>query len=596
MKKIYLCFTLLIITTLVHALDSKYAPIVNAALSYLKTHTTLSLLKGHVAVNISSGNKELDKQFAEAIKDAYPNFESKAESVHNEDLYQMRVKVYRENDEVFVRTTVTNFENKNIVERTAGAKTISLAVLETLQYETAIHAKNEFEAYLDSAFADAGEVVMSLRIFIIRGVAFFHDKKYESALAEFNTVLVLKPDDAEALYWIGNVNSLTKKYSAAIEYYTRALNINLVPVVDPSYDDAYFSRGYCYLEIEEYDRAIADFNESEKLRPKSAVMFYSRGYAYLQKDNYTAAIKDFTKSIALKQDNAYSYFFRGLSYFKSLKYEKAIKDYSHGIKINSTEALVYYLRALAYSETSKYAQESKTKSAIADCESALKIKPNDKNAQELLASLRKRQPKPSLIEIDKNGYGYVSAGLVKNMDETNMDESEFKYPNTDDFVSFGDLKYIDESKLYSAAPIGFNILAGGAKGFWGGELGVSCFVNEYKSPRVIFDGTFMASLPIKMSLFTIMPYAGIGVDMVLFTTKRIVIDPSFSAFKSANSTDIKFGVDYELGLKLRIGRIFLSAAYRQRVLPAYKMEYITIDKTDDLLLKRFVISAGIVFF
>jgi hypothetical protein len=76
----------------------------------------------------------------------------------------MTIKVYRENEAVFIYTAVANFQQKNIVERTAKAKSVSAAVLETLQYKTAIHAKNEFEAYLNSAFADAGDVVQKAKV------------------------------------------------------------------------------------------------------------------------------------------------------------------------------------------------------------------------------------------------------------------------------------------------------------------------------------------------------------------------------------------------------------------------------------------------
>ena len=162
-KKTFICFVLIIIKMNVFALDIQYTGIVNTALSDLKTHSKLSLLQGHVAINISSGNKDLDIQFAESLQKAYPNFASKADSVHYEDLYQMTVKVYRENNDVYSYTTVTNFEQKNIVERTVKAKSVSAAVLETIQYKTAIHAKNEFEAYLDSAFDGTGAVVQEAR-------------------------------------------------------------------------------------------------------------------------------------------------------------------------------------------------------------------------------------------------------------------------------------------------------------------------------------------------------------------------------------------------------------------------------------------------
>ena len=154
MKKICIMLVLAAVSTCMWALDVKYISIVNIAAAGLKTHTTLSLLNGHVALHISSGNKELDKQFAEKIQKDYPNFASSADAVNREDRYQMTVKVYRENNDVAIHTTVTNFEQKKIIERTEKVKNVPASVLETLQYKTATIAKNEFDVYLDSAFAN----------------------------------------------------------------------------------------------------------------------------------------------------------------------------------------------------------------------------------------------------------------------------------------------------------------------------------------------------------------------------------------------------------------------------------------------------------
>jgi hypothetical protein len=164
MKKIVGLIAFVTFSPCLFALDVKYAPIVNAALADLKAHTTLSLLQGHVAINVSSGNSELDAQFGETLQSAYSNFASKTDAVNREDLYQMTVTVYRENSDVVVRIIVTDFKQNNIVERTVKVKKVSPAVMETLQYKTAIAAKNEFEAYLDSAFANAGGVAQEARV------------------------------------------------------------------------------------------------------------------------------------------------------------------------------------------------------------------------------------------------------------------------------------------------------------------------------------------------------------------------------------------------------------------------------------------------
>jgi hypothetical protein len=144
--------------------DMQYAPIINTAIADLKTHSKLSLLNGHVAINISSGSKELDGQFAESLQKVYPNFVSTEDAVNREELYQMTVKVYREGDKVLVNSIVTNFQDTKIVERTVTITRVSAKILESVQYQTSTAAKNEFEAYLNSVFGSVGNIVQEVRI------------------------------------------------------------------------------------------------------------------------------------------------------------------------------------------------------------------------------------------------------------------------------------------------------------------------------------------------------------------------------------------------------------------------------------------------
>jgi hypothetical protein len=145
-------------------LDMQYTSIINTAIADLKTHSKLSLLNGHVAINISSGSRELDGQFAENLQKAYPNFASKEDTVNREELYQMTVKVYREGEKVLVNSIVTNFQDTKIVERTVTIEKVSVAVLESVQYQTSTAARNEFEAYLDSTFGSVGDIAQEVWI------------------------------------------------------------------------------------------------------------------------------------------------------------------------------------------------------------------------------------------------------------------------------------------------------------------------------------------------------------------------------------------------------------------------------------------------
>jgi formylglycine-generating enzyme required for sulfatase activity len=172
-KRFLLIFTALVITFLYaacathgkgDAADNGTKHIINAATTDPKTHSQLSQLNGHVAINISTGDREFDAQFAEGLQEAYPNFISSDEAVSSEDLYQMAVKVYRENRDTVVQITVTDFEQKKVVEQTVTVQNVSPHLLEILQYETDAIARSEIESYLDAVFSNAGAVVQEVRI------------------------------------------------------------------------------------------------------------------------------------------------------------------------------------------------------------------------------------------------------------------------------------------------------------------------------------------------------------------------------------------------------------------------------------------------
>ncbi|MDR2490428.1 MAG: tetratricopeptide repeat protein, partial [Spirochaetaceae bacterium] len=429
-----------------------------------------------------------------------------------------------------------------------------------------------FEAYLDTAFAGTGDIGLPLWEFIERGIAFLEDDKYDSALAEFNKALELKPDYAAALYFIGDVYFFQDKYDTAIEYYTRTLNIDPIPNADANYWDAYLARGICYLEKNDYDRAIADFNQSEKLRPKGAFMFYKRGLAYFNKKLYTSATKDFTKSIGLNSKNAEPYIYRGMVRILLKEYDKAVQDFSQGLKIEPTIAYVYYLRALAYSKK-KY-----TKSAIADCEKALEIQYDLTEASELLATLRwtpppkpPKPPKPPVkLEIDKGFHWYSAVGLVKNMESESDEYSELKYP-----------------------AIGGSLMAGVSWYYLGVQSSVD-FFNWFQGGFSIV-GLFTLGLPLKISEFGIKPYAGIGSDV-----SSIV--PDDSKYSSPDDFAGAVGVCFEVGIQVSIKRFFLSAAYRQRISSAeikYRIKHsgqnyaIWEDFTKELFFNRLTVSIGV---
>jgi tetratricopeptide (TPR) repeat protein len=85
-------------------------------------------------------------------------------------------------------------------------------------------------------------------------------------------------------------------FAAAIGFYTITVSLN------PHDASAFYSRGASYANMGQFPLAIADFNESIKLKPQWDT-FYTRGRAYENSGKYGEAIADFYAALALKPDN-----------------------------------------------------------------------------------------------------------------------------------------------------------------------------------------------------------------------------------------------------------------------------------------------------
>ena len=64
--------------------------------------------------------------------------------------------------------------------------------------------------------------------------------------------------------------------------------------------EIYYGRGLAYYKMGQYDKAISDYTEAIKLKPKHADIYYSRGLASYKMGQFEEAISDFTEAIKLK--------------------------------------------------------------------------------------------------------------------------------------------------------------------------------------------------------------------------------------------------------------------------------------------------------
>jgi len=203
-----------------------------------------------------------------------------------------------------------------------------------------------------------------------------------------------------------------KDYQRAITDFNSALDLK------PEYAWAYGSRGLVYRFLKDYQRAIADFDRAIELKPEYAWAYGNRGQTYRFLKNYQRAIADFDRAIELKPEYAWVYGNRGLIYYLLKDYQRAIADFNCAIELNPEYTWAYGSRGRAYHELKDYQQ------AIADFDRALELDPRNTWAYEqrgrVYRKLRNYQQAledyDHAVELDPNYvWAYFHRGITYRM-------------------------------------------------------------------------------------------------------------------------------------------------------------------------------------
>lgn len=136
------------------------------------------------------------------------------------------------------------------------------------------------------------------RSHINKGAAYVMLKKFTDAKSEYEYVLKDNPENAEALYGLGNVEYKQGNKHVAVDLYKKALAIN------PEYTNALNNLGGLYIELEDWDSAIDVLQQSLRLQPDFPESFYNLGGAYESKGLFTEAEQAYRSALSLRQNDA----------------------------------------------------------------------------------------------------------------------------------------------------------------------------------------------------------------------------------------------------------------------------------------------------
>ncbi|MCX6006195.1 MAG: tetratricopeptide repeat protein [Chloroflexi bacterium] len=158
-------------------------------------------------------------------------------------------------------------------------------------------------------------------------------------------------------------NQQNENWDLAIAEYNQAIDRN------PKYVAAYNNRGWAYNGKQEWDAAITDLNKAIDLDPKYATSYNNRGCAYIGKQQWDLALADLNKAIKLDPKYTIAYNNRGNANIGKQQWDMAITDLNKAIELDPKYDIAYTNRGRAYNGKKQW------DTAIADFNKALEIDP-----------------------------------------------------------------------------------------------------------------------------------------------------------------------------------------------------------------------------
>lgn len=179
--------------------------------------------------------------------------------------------------------------------------------------------------------------------------------------------------------------------------------------------------------MQDYRKAIADFNQALKFAPENITIYRNRGKARAA----FVDTQDYNKVLEKDPEDSLAYIARGNAYRQINKYVQALQDYNQAIKINSQLGEAYYHRALVHSRLEEIS------AAIQDYQTAAQIfceKEDWNNYQKTLDNLKKIQgsnppeKNPNILKNQQKQRLMLLVGGYWEIAERLIEQAKEKYP------------------------------------------------------------------------------------------------------------------------------------------------------------------------
>lgn len=182
-------------------------------------------------------------------------------------------------------------------------------------------------------------------VYLLRGSAYLTSKHYDEGMKDLEMYFSYYPDDDAGLVQIADIfHHKLEKYDAAIEYYSKAVEIRPDKVL-------YNSRGYAKILKGDIPAAQKEFSELVKKEPRFAPGFGNLGLVYAIQGDYAKAVVYINKSVALDADLAnVKKLVEGLENERKGQKQAAVVSYTAFINSVAKDEQAYWLAEIRFAQ------------------------------------------------------------------------------------------------------------------------------------------------------------------------------------------------------------------------------------------------------
>jgi tetratricopeptide (TPR) repeat protein len=183
-----------------------------------------------------------------------------------------------------------------------------------------------------------------------RGALLLEAQEYKQAAADFTQAIRLDPFNGN--YYVHRRMALTKLNRLAeaqadtvqIENLARLNLLNQAVFRDRGAPQPYIDRGNYFLDVNQLDSALANFNRALELDARNVAALTQRSRAWLRRGDAQKAIDDASAALEIARREE-TYGVRGDAYRKLQQYDKAVADYDASQRIDQDVADTWTLYA-----------------------------------------------------------------------------------------------------------------------------------------------------------------------------------------------------------------------------------------------------------